>query len=366
MLLFAGLFISPIGSSFAHQPVAEHPGQASAWLELVTSAYSREATFEIRYREAGQFAPDTPAEVIASTRKIPGVSALQHPESGAELFDLRHCRLLCDGRGSLRLETHNLMMGGPPDGATSVAVWSPAATGTIDFVGQRRAMMRPLGPSSGAELERASLAFFELARHLIGELGRSTATRAETSSGQAWLRADDVGVAIRIDPSTGEILEAHATRNKTLTAHWKWSEWLEGSWFPARHPKRQIVRYEDSSQHPATSRQGDMIVFDSIRVALDVSPEQFQWSLLAPRAVNRITQDVVRPDGTVDEAATAKFNRQSSQVAQALPPPEVVPGGMRPASSGLSPSRAVLGLGLVALCLAGGMGLRRLLNRRSA
>lgn len=290
-------------------------------LERLHAAYAATPGVRVAFHRATTIEGDTPPGMLDTIRKIPGVIESIHPDSGRAIFGVFEGSVTYAGRSRLRIETRNLMVGGDPARSIATSVWCEDHTASVPRPGAPRAEYRPVLPETGddrrraynanqrtTERARAEAGFVALMRYVSDAMRTCAAPSVEhLAGGLVAIRCPEIGLEVRILESTGEAVWLKETMPDGSCVRWRWEGWLPGPWFPARHPKTQYVEYVDidAKTGAPTTRQGDVVFFDSIAPAT-LDDASFHWTSLAPAAINLVDHSVLLPDGRIDPQATAK------------------------------------------------------------
>jgi len=346
------------------------PAGASAQpaLDSFLAAYERTSSIRVGYRKASSFADGTDVAVIERVRSIPGVSVTIHPVTKAEMFDLQHSTLECDGGDRVRIETRNLLYGGDPVRGVAVMLWDHSFIANGRAMGMERIDVRPILPnrdhsvvpdlSLGYARERAELSFVMTARWIRQAISTAPDIVVETDGGRSLIRSDQLGLTLSVNSESGELAELVANAADGSVSGWVWDGYIPGSVFPARHPKVERRWYvEAATGAPPQCREGDVVFYDVVEPIAAPAAARFHWTSLAPKALNSSTTEVLNADGSVDSAATAAYR---AEVTAFIPvPPAITPEGALIPIATARWNRSLLIAGLVALMLCLGFFLRR-------
>jgi hypothetical protein len=290
---------------------------AATSLERLKIAFASVPPHEVRFRVAGRFEGFT-SEMIEQMRSIPDVEFIRDPIVAKELLVGMRATMTFGGDESVRVDYVHLLQGGQEHRRTHASLWNPTHTMDVASLNSRRCDIRPLGSDTRETLrnafesemysyayQRGETGYVPVVRYVQFALGLADDVEAAPAGeGATTVFSASLGVSATIDDDTGE-LRSMTLRHKSGRARTtEFRGWLQGSWFPARHPaeRRDHVVAPDNLQID----YGDVIHYDSIRVIPQPNDSVFSWTSVAHQAKNLVTGETIDRGGGAIEVASSR------------------------------------------------------------
>ncbi len=309
--------------------VASSPGDDQPRRELpagffrMKAAYSSPSAYRVSFRNVSRFDTSIDSKVVDRFAKSPEIERVAIPGSTAQVFLADSCVLWSDGADLVRVETLSLLSGGPRSHRTSVETWTEdlfSKAGRLDMGEAEVRSWSPLSHSARVnafteglttyEHYRAGVGYLQLAQYCIRAVGDADdANEVVDPNGVSTIRVPSIGLEVRIDAHTGELLACTQADATGFATEWRFSDWLPGAWFPSRHPRRlcrgmptgRAVTAADSASEGAADFT---TVFDSIARADPPQLKDCDWRQFANYAYRPQDEVVVEHDGQVNASRT--------------------------------------------------------------
>jgi hypothetical protein len=302
---------------------------AAALRELIVRAYADLGPYECRAREWMVFGEAPPPTILERMRSVPGLQEGVHPVLGTPCFDHQRVVVRGDARGGVRVESVQMLRQGRAGQPPQVTTWNrreqyngPDVAALVPLPEEDARSLRDLqkqGVSNRRE-QRGYFSFIEMAAWAVQVVREDTALTVRPAGTGEWvLAAPGFGVEITIDGATGEMRRMRHSYPNGRYQEWWWEGRLDSIALPARHPRLQFVSAADTPDGPV--RHGGYVEFDRVVRVEPHDPSIFTWQSAYPFAWNRQTNEVIRPDGTVDEERT-----RERRGLDRLPAERLVPG----------------------------------------
>jgi hypothetical protein len=306
---------------------------------------------------------------------------MTHPVTGESILAFAEVSTICDGAGRLRTELRHLTTVGPPENATSVAIWTReswiTAQSATSSLAERHAIeelsfdemlrlkkdgMTPYIETRAMEGTYLDAALFVLT--ILRECGDADLLVEE--AGIATIESQRYGLDAGIDVATGELVSFGIGHSWGESRVWYVGRMAEPL-LPARHPIERRTRVTNGEpRHPTTrlpeSPDAVTLVYQSAEPISKIDEDAFRWQSFAGTILDHSDGKVHGPDGGVDPKATDEVHRVTEAIKQAPPPivTQDAEGRSVPNKVGwLTASRLGLSVSLGMVVLAVGIWVRR-------